>query len=101
MRILIAPDSFKGSLRADQVAQAIANGIKRSRPNATITLLPLADGGEGTLEVLASVYSSAEWKTLTVSDPLGRSMQSQWLWLPKTKEELLLWRDAGHETDFG
>src|SRR5258706_3757778 len=49
-RIVIAPDSFKGSLSAEQVATAIANGLHRVWPEANCVLVPMADGGEGTLD---------------------------------------------------
>lgn len=54
VRILIAPDAFKGTLRADAAADAIAAGIASVRPNARLTLLPLADGGDGTVAALAA-----------------------------------------------
>jgi glycerate 2-kinase len=50
--VVIAPDSFKGSLSAEQVAQAIADGIRRARPDAVVRLCPMADGGEGTLDAM-------------------------------------------------
>lgn len=50
--IVIAPDSFKGSLSAEQVAHAIATGIRRARPDAMIRICPMADGGEGTLDAM-------------------------------------------------
>ena len=50
--VVIAPDSFKGSLSAEQVAQAIATGIGRARPDAIVRICPMADGGEGTLDAL-------------------------------------------------
>ena len=50
--VVIAPDSFKGSLSAKQVAQAIATGIGRARPDAIVRICPMADGGEGTLDAL-------------------------------------------------
>ncbi|TAM00446.1 MAG: glycerate kinase [Paraburkholderia sp.] len=50
--VVIAPDSFKGSLSADGVAAAIAEGIRRARPDADIRLCPMADGGEGTLDAM-------------------------------------------------
>lgn len=53
MRILIAPDAFKGSLSSAQAAAAMAAGIRNVMPTADIEMLPLADGGEGTLDVLA------------------------------------------------
>jgi len=54
VRILIAPDSFKGSLDAPTVARAIGVGVKRARPDFDIALAPMADGGEGTLDVLGA-----------------------------------------------
>ncbi|RQH07367.1 glycerate kinase [Paraburkholderia dinghuensis] len=53
--VVIAPDSFKGSLSADAVAAAIAEGIRRARPDADIRICPMADGGEGTLDAMLSV----------------------------------------------
>ncbi|SAK53975.1 glycerate kinase [Caballeronia glebae] len=52
--IVIAPDSFKGSLSAEGVANAIAEGIRRARPDADIRIRPMADGGEGTLDAMLS-----------------------------------------------
>ena len=52
MKIVIAPQGFKGNLSAQRVAEAIARGIKRVRINAEMDLVPMADGGEGTLESL-------------------------------------------------
>ena len=57
MRILIAPDAFKGSLSAMQAAQAMAAGIRKAIPEIEIDMLPLADGGEGTLDVLIPYVS--------------------------------------------
>lgn len=54
MRIVIAPDKFKGSLTAPAVAAAMAEGIRRAHPNATIDLCPVADGGDGTVAALVS-----------------------------------------------
>ncbi|WP_412021663.1 glycerate kinase [Burkholderia cepacia] len=50
--VVIAPDSFKGSLSAEQVADAIATGIRRARPDAVVRSCPMADGGEGTLDAM-------------------------------------------------
>lgn len=50
--VVVAPDSFKGSLSAQQVAQAIAEGVRRALPEATVRLCPMADGGEGTLDAM-------------------------------------------------
>ncbi|HLE79418.1 MAG TPA: glycerate kinase, partial [Candidatus Limnocylindrales bacterium] len=76
--VLIAPDSFKGSLTSVQVAEAIAEGWRRARPADEITLAPLADGGEGTLEAIAATGAWA-WQDAAASDPLGRPVTARWL----------------------
>jgi glycerate 2-kinase len=77
--VLIAPDSFKGSLTSVQVAKALADGWARARPQDEIVLSPLADGGEGTLEAVAAA-GGWEWRTNVVHDPLGRPVEARWLW---------------------
>jgi len=77
--VLIAPDSFKGSLTSVQVAKALADGWARARPQDEIVLSPLADGGEGTLEAVAAA-GGWEWRTNVVHDPLGRPVKARWLW---------------------
>lgn len=77
MHVLIAPDSFKESLDAERTAHAIARGVKNGAPEAELTLCPLGDGGEGTLEALF-VASGAERRTLTVQDALGRPRRASW-----------------------
>jgi glycerate kinase len=78
LTVLIAPDSFKGSLTSVEVARALASGWARARPDDTILLCPLADGGEGTLEAVAAA-GGWTWRAATVTDPLGRSIQARWL----------------------
>ena len=78
LRILFAPDSFKGSLTSVEVARALADGWARARPDDEIVLCPLADGGEGTLEAIAAAGGWA-WQTATVDDPLGRPIEARWL----------------------
>ncbi len=78
MRILIAPDKFKGTLSASQVAKAIDEGIKKILPTAISTLLPMADGGEGTLRCIEP-YLKTECISLTVLDPLYRRIQASYL----------------------
>jgi glycerate kinase len=69
VRIVIAPDSFKGSLEADEAAAAIAAGVVRSRPDATVVLRPIADGGEGTVAAaLAAGYRAGQ---VSVEGPDG------------------------------
>ncbi len=77
MRIIIAPDSFKGSLSAVAAARAIERGLARVFPQAQTDLLPIADGGEGTVDAL--VFSlGGEIRTTTVLDPLGRDIAAAW-----------------------
>lgn len=68
--VVIAPDSFKGSLEADQVAEAIARGVRRARPEAEVRLCPMADGGEGTLDAMLS--RGGERRELIVRGAAGR-----------------------------
>ncbi|MDQ3752745.1 MAG: glycerate kinase [Actinomycetota bacterium] len=70
MLILIAPDKFKESLAASEVAQAIAEGVRRVFPDAGIEIFPLGDGGEGTLEALMAAVGG-RIETVEVSGPLG------------------------------
>ncbi|WP_321948831.1 glycerate kinase [Paraburkholderia sp. J10-1] len=67
--IVIAPDSFKGSLSADGVAAAIAEGIRRVRADADIRIRPMADGGEGTLDAMLSI--GGERRVMTVEGAAG------------------------------
>ena len=73
-RVLIAPDSFKGSLTSVEVARALADGWLRARPDDEILLCPLADGGEGTL---AAIEAAGGWqrRTAAARDPLGRPIR--------------------------
>ena len=73
MKIIIAPDSFKGSLTAKEAASAMARGVRAIAPNAEIDIIPLADGGEGTLEALVA-STHGQFKQVAASDPLGRSI---------------------------
>jgi len=82
LRVLIAPDSFKGSLRATAVADALAAGWLTARPGDKVTRLPLADGGEGTLDVLAATVPGARWHRARVTGPGGAPVTSRWLELP-------------------
>jgi len=75
MHIVIAPDSFKECLSATQVALAISEGIKRVVPKAEITCIPIADGGEGTVEALVSATGGKIIPTPSV-DAINRPIQS-------------------------
>lgn len=75
MRILVAPDSFKENLSANQVAEAISEGITRIIPEAEIIRIPFADGGEGTVEALITATGGQIIPTSTV-DALNRPISS-------------------------
>jgi glycerate 2-kinase len=78
LTVLFAPDSFKGSLTSVEVARALADGWARARPDDTLLLSPLADGGEGTL-VAIEAAGGWEWQTVAAADPLGRPIEARWL----------------------
>lgn len=111
VRLLVAPDSFKGSLTSVEVAHALAAGWSRARPEDEVTLAPLADGGEGTLDAIAA---TGGWSTLPAfaHDPLGRPIDARFLRRgPQAVVELAVAsglsrlapdeRDAGAATTFG
>jgi glycerate kinase len=78
MRILIAPDSYKGTLTSVEVARALAEGWRRVRPEDELRLAPLADGGEGTL---VAIEAAGGWRRVVtrVRDPLLRPIDAPWL----------------------
>ena len=76
MKIVIAPDSFKGSLKSPDVARAMAAGAAAAAPNAEIVQLPVGDGGEGTLEALVSA-TNGTYETHRVSGPLGAPLDAR------------------------
>ncbi|MGM9506893.1 glycerate kinase [Larkinella sp. GY13] len=77
MKILLAPDKFKGSLTARQVCDAMTEGIRLAHPGAEIVALPMADGGEGTAEVLTQA-TDGQWITVPALDPLDRPIQASY-----------------------
>jgi glycerate kinase len=79
MRVVAAPDSFKGSISASGAAAALASGWLRVRPGDELIQLPLADGGEGTLAVLAAAAPDSRWHEAEVSGPAGGRVQAPWL----------------------
>jgi glycerate 2-kinase len=77
--VLIAPDSFKGTFSALEVAQAVGDGLQAA--GHPIELCPVADGGEGTLEALVGALGG-ELRSATVSDPLGRLIEAEFALCP-------------------
>lgn len=83
LSVVIAPDSFKGSLRAGEVAAAIARGWRELRPGDDLRLLPQADGGEGTLDAIeSSLPGVIRHRVESVTGPDGRATDADWLELP-------------------
>ena len=81
MKIVIAMDAFKGSISSVAAGNAAAAGFLRADPSAEITVFPVADGGEGTTEALVAGLHG-QYRTVTVSDPLGRPVHAQYGILP-------------------
>lgn len=77
-RVLVAPDSFKGTFTSVVVAEALAQGWQRARPDDALILVPMADGGEGTLD---AVEASGGWDRMPVAakDPLMRTLATSFL----------------------
>ena len=105
VRVLIAPDKFKGSLSAREVADNIAAGLREVLPDATIEIVPVADGGEGTAEVVRQACAG-EWVECNSHDALGRAVTARYVWLPsrtmavmEMSEAAGMWRIAPPERD--
>lgn len=94
MRVVIAPDSLKGTCTATDAAKAIAEGWQSIRPDDDLTLIPLADGGEGTLDALEGVQG-AKRRAAQVTGPDGRQVTADWLWLPTGEAVIELAEAAG------
>lgn len=82
LRILIAPDSFKGSISAREAVDALRRGWLSERPDDAVTSLPMADGGEGTLEAIAYAVPGTERVPVEVAGPLGDPHRTAWLRTP-------------------
>lgn len=88
MKIVIAPDSFKDSLSAADVASAIANGLREVLPDAKLVECPMADGGEGTIDAILSTVNG-ELRTASVTGPLGDTVTASWGWLPESQTAII------------
>ncbi|HXD54933.1 MAG TPA: glycerate kinase [Solirubrobacteraceae bacterium] len=85
-RLLIAPDAFKGTLSAREVAAAIARGVRDAGGEAEEC--PVADGGEGTIDVLLEALEG-ERRTASCQDPLGRRIDASWAWIARSETALI------------
>jgi glycerate 2-kinase len=105
MRLLIAPDKFKGSLSALAAAQAIERGFRGVYPELVVDIAPIADGGEGFTESLGTALN-AEWITTSAKDPLGRTVSARYSWVAAQNLAIIemgeasgLWRLKPEEKD--
>ncbi len=76
-KVVIAPQGFKESLSGMEIAEAMSLGVKRVWPDVETILIPVADGGDGTLQALVD-SSGGEVRTATVQDAIGRPVKAEW-----------------------
>ena len=88
MHILIAPNAFKNSLDAAKVAEAISNGLHKSKLLCTTTCFPVADGGDGTTDLLID-HLGGQLIHATVQDPLKRKITSSFGWIEKDRTAII------------
>jgi glycerate kinase len=105
MHILIVPDKFKGSLSAREVAENIALGLCDVLRDAKIDIVPMADGGEGTAEVICDALGGSRLKC-KAHDPVGREIDARYAWIADRKLAVLemseaagMWRLSESERD--
>ena len=93
MRILVAPDKFKGTLNAREAAQHIAQGLLDVLPDAQIEIVPMADGGEGTAEAICEARGCV-WIECKAHDPLGREIDVRYGWIDQEKLAVMAMSEA-------
>ncbi len=93
MKIIIAPDSFKDSLSAEGVAQAIAAGLRDVWPDAQLIQCPMADGGEGTVDAVLAACNG-ELRRQHVRGPLGETVEARWGWLADSQTAIIEMAEA-------
>ncbi len=93
MRILVAPDKFKGALNARDAAENIAKGLLDVLPDAQIEVVPMADGGEGTAEAICDARGCS-WLECKAHDPLGREIDARYGWIDQEKFAVMEMNEA-------
>lgn len=88
IRVLIAPDKFKGTLTAAQAARAIANGWRRARPADALDVFPISDGGDGFGEVLGELLGAHARKVRTLN-AAHEPCAARWWWEPATQTAII------------
>ncbi|WP_297766582.1 glycerate kinase [uncultured Muriicola sp.] len=84
MKFVLAPDKYKGSLTGFEICEALENGLRKVYPNCDIIKMPMADGGDGTIDVVR-YYLKADTVRVTVNDPLFRPVLASYLYSDFTK----------------
>lgn len=79
MKVIIAPDKFKGTLTAQDAANAIRRGWAGTRPQDELELLPMSDGGDGFGEIISTLLG-ANLQTIKTVDAAHRPIEAQWWW---------------------
>lgn len=88
MKIVVAMDSFKGSLTSTEAGEAVRKGIRAAKPKAAVIVKPLADGGEGTAEALIEGLGG-EWIEVTVTGPMGTPVNGRYGYLKESDTAIL------------
>ena len=88
MKVVIAIDSFKGSVSSLEAGKAIEQGIHNVNPEVHTEVLPVADGGEGTLEAL-TYKEKVQWETVTVHGPLMEKLQVKYAGIPVSQTAII------------
>src|SRR5206468_11929707 len=88
LKVLIVPDKFKGTLTARAAADLIARGWGEARPQDSLELLPMSDGGDGFGEVLVRLLKLQE-RTIATLDAAHAPLQAKWWWDPKTRTAII------------
>lgn len=95
LSVLVAPDSFKGSLDAAGAATAIAEGWGTVRPQDRLELLPMADGGEGTIDAVSAAKPGSLSQACDVTGPDGDTVHAEWLLTPDGTAVIEIARTSG------
>lgn len=93
MKIVLAPDSFKGTMRSPEVCEIVRTAILSEIPDAEIVSVPMADGGEGTVNAVAAA-TGAELHRVPVEDALGRKCEAVFAYLPDSRAAVLEMAEA-------
>ena len=84
MKVVVAPNAFKGSLSAKQATEAISRGIGRVSPDIQVVGIPIADGGDGLFDIFEDFFAG-ERREKSVTGPLGNTITAEYLFIPSSK----------------